>query len=699
MAHPIVRWLAASLPLLTAATLVRADDTNETPTSQPAIVDASPRRFRFMSIDELTADLGLDIDFNRRHVRTEKTSWLGPPAYRQRNESRIFQETLGLNSNGSLIDERVLKYDAMARFGLSQERYQEDTPGLGGDETNPHGQILEYDLRLQALPVGKISANAFASKLEDRLTRPFLPSMDRVRERYGGQVLYNDAKLPMSLTFEHLYDDLDGSRSFFYDDSQQRAEDSLRYEATWQATTNHSMKFNYEYMDRDEQYSGTRDHFSNRHNYLSLLDTIQFGDQGRNRLETLARYEDEKGDWARDVSEFAPRLHLQHTDDLFTTYGVQWLKENFQDLESKTARADVGVTHTLANALTSSLNLYGLTQDVDENGDSKEWGSLTNFAFSKDNDLGRFSANLAHNHTNYSSDDGDREGIVTGESVTFTDPLPALLSHNDVLPWTVVVTDTARSRVFLFGRDYTIIPIGRTVSLQRVFTGQILNRQTVLVSYVYRVYNNFAVRRDRVDLRIQEDFKGGWTPYYAGSVQEEDVSRSSFQLYNTDRDVNRHRIGMTYKQKRWSTGVEYEYNDDNIDPYQAVHVNADAVLMEDAKQQINARGTVSQFDFDGQHDLDPRDTVLLDLGMNYRYLLGRNIEANANAAYRYEDDSLFGRTNGVDIRGNLAWRIGLFTVSLELEYETLHLPNSEDDSFGVWIRVRREIPIIGSARS
>lgn len=652
-----------------------------------------------MSIDELSADLGFDAELSRRHVRSEQTSWLGPPAYRQRNESRIFQETLGLNSSGSLIDERILKYDAMARFGFSQERFQEDTPGLGGQENDPHGQVLEYDLRLQALPVGKISASAFASKLNDRLARPFLPSLDRTRERYGAQINYNDSTLPMSLTIEHLYDDLDGSRSFFYNDSEQRAEDAFRYEATWQPTANHSMKLNYEYMDRDEQYSGTRDTFNNRHNYFSLLDTITFGDQGRNRLETIARYEDEKGDWARDVAEFAPRLHLQHTDDLFTTYGVQWLKENFQQLQSKTGRGDVGLTHTLASALTSNFNLYALTQDVDENADSKEWGGLANFAFSKDNDLGRFTSNLSYNHTGYSTNDGDRDGIVTGESVTFIDPLPAMLSHSDVNLFTVVVTDLTRSRIFLPGRDYTLLPIGKYLSIHRVFTGQILNRQTVMVSYVYRVFNDFAIRRDRVDVRVQQDFKNGWTPYYAGTAQEEDVNRQRFLLYNSDRDVNRHRIGMTYKKKRWSAGMEYETNDDNIDPYQAVHFNADAVLAQDAMQLVTGRGTLSQFAFDGLHSLEPRDTVLLDLGMNYRYTLGRNIEANANAAYRYEDDSFFGRTNGVDLRTNLAYRIGLFTVSLEIEYETLHLPTSEDDSFGVWIRVRREIPIIGRARS
>lgn len=684
-------------------------------TTQPVVIDSARTRSpkSFMSIDDLSLELGVGVEGGRRTVRTDRTDWWDRRAYGQRDESVRVDETLGLQGSGSIVSDRLIKYEVMTRGGLSQGSYHESRPGPDLSES-PHGQLLEYDLRLQALPAGKVSVNAFASKLDDRIPRPFLPSLDRSRERYGAELTYNDAKLPMSLSFEHLFDEMT-SHDPFLKDEQEQGEDTLRYEATWQPVENHSLKFDYEYQNQDEQYSGTRSHFHNRGNYLSLLDTVQFGTDGRSRLETLARLQDESGDWAQDAYEFAPRLTLQHSDSLSTNYGFQWLKESFVQLRATTVRGDVGLTHQFQQLLTSTFNLYGLRQDSNDNADIQEWGSLANFAVSKENPLGLFSSNLSYVHTGMQTNDGRRDGVVIRESVTFRDPLPSVLAHSDVVPWSIVVMDPQRFQVFLPVRDYLIVPLGRMTALIRVPTGLIADRQTVAVSYGYRIINNYALQRDRVDWRIQQDFKAGWTPYYAASLQHEDLTNSRYLLWD-DRNINRQRIGVTYRKPRWSAGAEYEYNDDSVDPYQAFHSNGDVVLMQSARHQLNGRGNLSRFFFKGQEalygfgsvpwfelgDLQDRgahDTTMIDLGMNYRYLVGRNLEAGGTAAYRFQDDTQFGRTIGVDLRGSVAYKLGLLTVLFEIEYETLHLPGSLDDGFAFWVKFRREIPVIGGQRS
>ena len=68
--------------------------------------------------------------------------------------------------------------------------------------------------------------------------------------------------------------------------------------------------------------------------------------------------------------------------------------------------------------------------------------------------------------------------------------------------------------------------------------------------------------------------------------------------------------------------------------------------------------------------------------------------ANASATYRYEDDSLYGITHGVDLSGALEWKLGYFSLLLEAEYDALDLPGSSDDGFGVWLKLKREIPVI-----
>lgn len=674
---------------LPAATSQPTDDAPVVEPVPPSADAATTAPKQFMGLDTLSADISMEGRLERREVRTRYGGWLDRP-YNQTNRRQLLQESIGLQSTGWFADPRTLTYDAMFRGGLSQEQYDESVPGPDR-HNDPNGEVLQYDLRLTALPAGKVSASAFASQLDDRIPRPFLPSLNRRRNRWGAQINYNDAKLPMQLSYEHLEDDLNsGVRRL--QDREHYEEDHLRYEATWQPTDNHSLRLDYENEQRHDRYSGTDTTFDTQRNFFSLTDVVQFGDQHKHRFETYARIEDESGDLARDAYEITPQLRLQHTDNFFSTYRAQYLKENFQNLDTTQYRGDVGLTHQWRQMLTSSLNIYALKQELDKNADVSEWGPQGDLAFVKDNSLGRLSSNLSYAHTEYRTEDGGRRGVVIGESLTFRDPLPAMLARPDVDRLAIIVTDAARRRAYLLGRDYLIVPMGRYTGLVRVPTGQLADRQSVQVNYTYRYYRDFALSRDRADFRIQQDFKNGITPYFASSLQYEDASREQYQTWR-DRDVVRERVGVTYRQKKWSTGIEYEYNDDSIDPYQAVHLNGDVVLLQKAAHDLSGRATLSRFAFRGTPDLDDRDSTLLDLGMNYRYQMSTRLEANAAAMYRYQTDSYFGRTQGVDLTASVGYKIGQFTVLFEAEYDRLDLPRSDENSTGLWIKLRRDIPI------
>ncbi len=640
--------------------------------------------------DELLLELGLDLETNRRTVRTDRLG-LGRGRFDQKNTETRFQETIGLQTSGSLIDERVILYDVMARWGLSQERYTEHRPGPNLS-TSPDGQISEYDLRFQFLPQGKVSGEAFASDLRDRIPRPFLPSLDRRRERAGGGVHFNDAKLPMSLTYEHLYDEItSGTRTLI--DDEERGEDTLRYEATWQQSDRHALNLEFEHERRSEQFSGTRTRFDTVRNYLALTDTIQFGHDLRSSFETLLRIEEESGDLDRDLFELAPRLRLQHTDSLFSTYRAQYLKQSYSRLETESFRGDVDLTHQYKDLLTSTVGLYAFTQDANEGANTDEWGGLANFALNRDNKLGRFASNLSLHHSNTRNDSGRDTGIVVDESVTFRDPLPGILSRPNVEHFSILVRSATRGMVYLPGRDYLIASHSGTTVLRRLATGRIVDRETVLVSYTYRAFDSFNVSRDRLDWRISQELIKNLEAYYALSLQEEDINRSRYLNYR-ERDINRHRLGLTYRQPRWSSGIEFEYNDDSLDPYRAAHLNGDVTLLQDGRQQLSTNATFSNFRFEGRDFFETRQTSLLDLGMTYRYSLARNLEANASALYRFQNDSIFGETQGVDVTAGVSYRIGEFTVLVEAEYDMLDLPTSTDNSVGLWLKIRRVIPVI-----
>lgn len=675
------------------------DEARSPVATAPATVTTAPAASRmpaepiFPELD-LSFDLSFEGSFDRRRVRYDRRGWFGG-LHEQTNRSHRFEESVGLEASGVLFDPKWANFDLNARWGLSQEWFVEDRSGYELRES-PDGNLLEYDISFNILPRGKISATAFAQRLDSRVPRAFQPSLERSLERYGATLLFNDATLPMRLTFEHTWDELT-SRTRTLRDDEQRGRDTLSYEATWQIAPDHALKLEYEYDDRREEYSGSDRRFDTNRHYLTLTHTLRFGKDKRSYWENLARLQEERGELGRDMTELSSRLRLQHTDDFATNYAVQYLRDAFQELKTETFRGEAGFSWEMIDGLTTSVQAYGFKQNADKDTDFVEWGGFASINYQKDNPFGTLTANLTYNHNNSDTRDGDRRGIVVAESVTLRDPLLAYLVHPDIDGGSIVVTNATRTRTYLPARDYLIIRLGRYTALRRVATGQITDRETVLVSYTYRVSRNYDYRRDRVDIRVQQAFEFGLTPYYAASIQNEDVDQPKFVTFRA-RNVNRHRVGATYRQRRWSVGMEYEYNDDAIDPYEAVHANGDVVLWQTSRQQLDGRGNVSRFWFDGSDGLEARNTTLVDLGLAYRYVLARDLEASAAALYRFEDDSLFGRTNGVDLSAALDWKIGFFALRFEAEYDVLDLPGSREDGFAFWLKLRREIPLLARAQ-
>lgn len=701
-------------PPTTSAPTFATTEAASTPTpptaSQPADASADTaadadrvraiRQQRFQ-LRELSAELGFDTHGEQRSVSSSYRGFFVGGMARQNDREWRFEESLGLHGEGSLFDDHILQYNASVRGGLRQSDFYEWGTGPNR-EGNPTGGLLEYDARVNLFPAGKLSGDLFASQALDRVPRAFQPSLDRTRERYGGGVYFNDQVLPMRLTYEDEYDQLDSRshrRNWRQDDEDTRRQ-TLRYEATWNSSENHALNLSYEYGQNVEKYSGQGTRFDTFRNYLLLDDTLRFGLDNLSRLETIARLDEEAGDLGQDTMEFAPQLHLQHTRDLSTDYKFQYLRQNFDQLDAEQYRGDFDVTYRMADPLTLTGGFYALdrnsaTTDRRFGGaaDTSEYGANANVAYSQDNKLGHLSASLGDSYNSTEVSDGRRFGLVIGESLTFRDPLSSWLAQRDVQLASVVVTDVTRTRVYLPLRDYVAVRIGAYTALRRVPTGRITDRQTVLVSYSYRVFNDYALKRNRTDFRLQQDFKFGLAAYYALSYQDEDLDRRRYLTWPS-RDVNRHRFGLTYKHNDWSVGAEYEINDDDIDPYHAFYLNGDATLMHDAIQTLGINGSLGRFYFTGADYLEAHQTTLADVGLTHRLMLMQNLENNATLRYRYETDSINGVTHGVDLRSGLSYQIGEVALSFELEYEMLDLPHSSDGSLAAWFKLRRGIPII-----
>ncbi len=633
-----------------------------------------------LGLDRVDFSLELSGEYEQRRVRTEQ----GPYSRRTRqtNSWGRLEEVGRLGLDGYLFDRDIFSFSGDIGLGLTQERSKERFDGWERTDSFD-GTLAEFDVRADLFSGGAVSGNVFALQARDRYARPFLPSLRERRSEYGAAVYLNDDVLPMEWRFEHRDVDRDGSRRDF--DNERVVQDYFAYRATWNHRPDHTLRLDFEYDDREERYSGGTYRFDTQRYQLRAEDTWTFGDGGRHRLDTVVRYQQEAGDVARDLFEAGPRLTLKHSDTLTTFYQYQYSREKLGQYDIDLHRFDAGLTHQLFTNLTTTVNLFGLKEDIKDDSETDEFGGNIDWAYTRENALGVFSGDLGLTHE-LEWTRGGATRVQLRESGTFRDPLPVVLARQGAWTPSILVWDSTRTRLFVRGRDYVVVQRRGATLLFRSLLGRIRNNQSVSIDYVYLEDRDARRGTTRVDARLQQAFNNGWTPYYAFESRWEDRD-SSRGTPLRENDLHRHRLGVKYERPRWSAGGELELLRDNIDPFIAYRAYGDVALLRRPAGAIDARLDVSHFFFSRDAD---RDVILVEGTIDGRYDWSRRAGGFGRATYRYEDDRWRGIVHGVDVETGAELRWGPYTVVASVEYDLLNLAESHEDGFGVWLKVRRE---------
>lgn len=646
----------------------------------------------FLSLNRVDAALELSAEYEQRRVRIgDRFLFDGT---RQRNIRQTFDEQLTLDFDLSIYDADLLSLAGSIAFGLTQERFRETFANDAETDTDD-GFLAEFDLRADFLRGKKLSGSAYGTKARDRFSRPFLPSLREERNDYGFALYWADDRLPMELTFDHRNVDRTGGRRSF--DDENLSEDLLRYQAQWISSPSHSLRFVYEYAENRERFSGSSFTFDNVRNEIRLEDELLFGKQRQHRLDTIVRFQDESGDYARDLFEIGPRLSLRHGENLTTHYQYQFSREQIGDLRFDIHRGDWQLVHQLYTNLTTTVNVFGMNERVEDDTETWDFGASVDWSYTRKNRHGRFSANLAVSAESSRTRGGGTRAMV-GESGTLRDPLPIILSRTGILPWTIVVRSPSGLRVFVPGIDYFIQQVGSHTLIVRNILGTIPIGASVRIDYLYNVDADGGRDSQRVDFRVQQDFDNGLTPYYALSFRHDDRDARNTIFRSGDFESNRHRIGVRYRKDRFGAGAEFELLQDTIDPFTAYRLYASSAVLKRPGGTIDVRADLSQYFFDKS---DRDETLILELSADGRAALNRNGEAFLTTTYRFEDDGGPGRgtIHGVDLEGGLTYRWGLLTISASVEYDLLTIADTKEDGMGVFIRIRRDFPnILGGGR-
>ena len=639
-------------------------------------------------LDRADAYLGLEAEYDRRNVRSSV-----PRKQDSDHENRDLRlrELLGLQLMGDLVDPALLDWKADLELGLTHDWYEENTRGLHDSERHT-GFLQDYDVSFDALKDKPVSLHGYARHGDDRISRRFLPSLHEDRTEAGVSALAVTGPVTTEVGYSWLDVDREGNR--LHEDDEHLATSRFYLDSTWNISDGHRLTVNVDHERQENTYQGSDFDFDTSRNEVRLDHELSFGPGKKHRLDTYFRYNEEQGDLSRDELELVPRLTLQHTDKFRTVHRYGFYRFEQDALEIEQHKFDVEALYEASKHLRVSVDGYGLTERANDDVDAHEFGGGVDVGYDRPTSLGEFSANadFAYDYARAVGDAGRR--FVLDEGHSLRGVRPTYLSKRGVIPLTVVAHNDKRTRFFVSGLDYTVTMISGRARIQRVPTGRIDEDEVVYFDYAYDTRAHRTEDSYRTGLSLEHAFKFGMTPYYYLETRCQEVDASGGAPWGPD-DMHRHRFGAKFDRSWWRVGGEYEIFDDSIEPYDAYHLTGGVDVLRSAAHSLEVRGELSRYLFEG--GVDERDVWWLDVGVDDRMRLNEYFSLTGSADYRWEDDSEDGTTNGVDVACGVCYRRGYLKIELTVEYDLLSIDENREDGLGMWLKIRRDIPGLGSS--
>lgn len=626
--------------------------------------------------------LELESGYETQRVRSTRR---GALTQRFQRQDFSLREALGLTLRGDVVDPGLIDWTAGLEFGLTQDRFREEFERLSEQESRS-GLLLNYDVTVDVLKGQPVSLHAYARRRDDRVPRRFLPTLDEEVTEAGASVLVLTGPVTTELGFS--FEDVDRSGNRRRVDDEHLRTSRFYLDSRWEISDSQSLHVRWDHEQEDVEYQGSLFDFDTRRDELRLDHTVAFGPENRHRLDTYLRYNDEQGDLARDEIELVERLSLRHTRDFETVWRYGFYRFDEHAIRVDLHQLDVQALYRPHENLQISLEGLAAYERVDGDIETGHFGGTIDIQTRNPTPWGTLRTNLAvgYDHLRSHGDAGER--WVRSEAHALSDVVPVFLRQQNVVLTSIVAHTGSRTRIYVPGVDYTILPWGRRVMVRRLPGGRIPLNGVVYFDYRYLVPARAEIGTLRLDASIEHVFTNGWTPYYYVEVRRQDVDTSRETLLEED-NTNRHRLGLRYDSPRVSASGELEYFDDSIEPYNAAHLVGRVNLLSDAERSLDASAEVSYYRFRG--GLDRRQVWWALVDVTGRARLTDYLEISGGAAYRWEDDSVDGTTDGLDVQCGLLFRRGYLSVELTAEYDLLSVADSRDDTFALYLNVRRDL--------
>ncbi len=665
--------LLAAAAALAAPGVCRAQPVQE---EGPVIIGEREQRLRWFILDDFSASLDFYARYDRNSIDSEG---LGT----REDEELLFRESVGIDSRFFLGHPNLVDVTAQASLGIEDNFIDSETEGL----ENEHETSLfnEFNINALVLGAGPAPVTLFARRNESLLDRAFIGSVDSRTTEFGGFVRTFLDTAPTTIGYTHRIEEQDDALGLNDDTLTQ---DTFTVQTIWSPNDRHSLSFDYTLDFVDEARANAFDTSFTRHD-ATLIHEYKFGADERHNLRSSLRLLDQSGDFEQRTARLFETLTLRHTDTFETRYDLTLEDRDIRGQSQNNYRGLVTARHELFDSLVTTATAGASRFELsDENFTSDEYRAGVDWEYTKRVPLGRFDATLGLNYAMQEDSSRGEEIQFLDAPRTFPPAAPILLTGANILPNSVVVTDSSGVRRYVDGLDYRQRDFADRIEISRIVGGNITDGETVLIDYTLgpepaATIDTFAFNIG-TRYTIDEGPLTGLSPYAEYRDVSQEISPSS--PTRIPFDIRSFRGGADYRVGRFTFNGEYENQDSSISPFDAYRASA----RYDHRLGINAffRADLSHETIDFQDDGSKID---LDRALvEYGYQFASGLQIRLRALYRYEQDSLAGDTEGFEQSVELDWQIRQTRIFASLRNAMLESENETSDSQTLIFGLRRE---------
>lgn len=692
----------------------------ESTTTQPSASAPPSWRIRpgLMHLNVANAFLGFESDYEYRRVE-----YLTAPKTDYKNRDFRLGETLGLTLAGDVVDPNLIDWQASIEGGPLQGAFRE-VINTYSHEDRDDGFLLRYDVAVDALKNKPVSLHAYARQFDGRIPRRFLSSLHQYVTEAGASVLVQTGILTSEAGFAYRDTRQHGNRD--QEDDETLTTHRYYLNNKLQFSDTHQLQLSFEHEREASKYQGSTYEYDTNRNDIRADHQIAFGAEQKNRVDTVLRYDVDRGDLARNEFELSPRLTLQHNDKLQTIYRYSFYRLEQDAIEVAQHNVDAQAIYRPTDQWRFTLDSFALYERADSDITTHDYGGQFDVAYNRPTPWGKFSTNVAFEYDSSQTTGDAGRRVVRAEAHALSTLKPAVLRQRGVSRLSILAFNADRTRLYVPNVDYAVTMVGRRAVIRRLPFGRIAEGDVVYFDYQYDVPLHADIDTYRTDFMIEHEFTFGLTPYYYLESRCQDVSSS--QSLDLERDnQHRHRLGLRYAQERWSVTNEFEVFDDYVEPYRAYHLTGQAQLLRQAGHSLDGNFELSRYCFWGERDLEPARPYYGGFGLTdaggapgshtWRETSARQVwwfdaevkdtveinpflSVNGGLAYHFDGDRINGKTNGVDAECGFKYVRGLLTVELTVEYDLLNIGPTKEEGLGIWLNVRRDLgDLLASSRN